>query len=300
LEILLTGAAGFLGRWVYKKLKEERFMVRTTDIKSHCDFSADITNFNKVTTLIKDLKPDLIIHLAALAGASGRGGGYESFKDPYEYTRVNTLGTLNVCEASRLYNVRKIIHMSSFSIYGVTNEAINEETPLNPNNPYGYSKTCAELIVKNYATNYNVKSIIFRAPLICGENQEELNALREFVSCILDGNDIEIYGLGTHVREWLHPLDVADAYVKAIKYFDTMKDPYEIFVLGSKPISMAELAKRIIKRIGKGEIVYVEKKKQVFDQYTDHSKAQRKLKWSPKIEIDEIIERVIKDLEHAR
>jgi len=186
--------------------------------------------------------------------------------------------------------------MSSFSLYGATREAITEKTQFNPNNPYGFSKACGELVATCYAMNYGLKIIIFRAPLICGGGQQELNALREFVLSVKEGKPITVFGEGKHVREWVHPFDVADAFVKALSYFDQMVNPCEVFILGSKPVSMSELAQLVIKIVGKGHVEHRASTSQVFDQYTDSDKAKRLLGWEATIPIEEIVREVVQDI----
>jgi nucleoside-diphosphate-sugar epimerase len=298
MRIVVTGGAGFLGQYVVERLKNERLEVIPVDINPRTPETKylDVTDFLQTNSLFATVKPDVVIHLAALAGSTGKGGGAESMKDPYNYFRVNVMGTLNIFEACRRNNICKVIHMSSFSVYGVTKEVITEETPLNPNNPYGFSKACGELIAKCYAMNYGIKAIIFRVPLMCGEGQRELNALREFVLSVKEGKPIVIFGEGKHVREWLHPIDVTDAFIKAVKYFDRMTNPYEVFILGNKPISMKDLAQLVIENMGKGYVEHHPSTRQVFDQYTDASKAKRLLGWEAKISVEEIVKRVVMDI----
>lgn len=299
LRVLITGGAGFIGSWAYKELKSRGFDVISTDICPEANQTCrlDVREYSEVERFLKTEKPDAVLHLAALTGSSGRGGYSESLKQPWEYLYVNYVGTLNVFEACRKANITKAIYLSSFSLYGITQGAITEETPSNPRNPYGYSKKCAEEVVKCYATEYGVKSIIFRAPLVCGEGQREMNALREFVKAVLNGHEIVIFGNGSHVREWVHPIDLASAFIKGIEYFSIMESPYEIFVLGSKPISMSDLLSQIIKFAGKnGVSITFKPEEKVWDQFTDWKKAKETLGWEPQISVSEIIRRVVGEL----
>jgi len=186
--------------------------------------------------------------------------------------------------------------VSSFSPYGRARCPINEETPLGPNNPYGASKLCVEEIAKCYAVAYGVRTVIFRPPLICGEGQKEMNALREFVTMAVQGSPIVIFGEGKHVREFIHPTDIAKALSAGVDYVYRMVSPYDVFVLGSKPISMRELAELVIQKVGRESIEYKPATSQAFDQFTDHSKAASVLGWEPEVKIDEIVNRVIKDI----
>lgn len=301
MRAFVTGGAGFLGRYVVERLRAEGSEVVAVDIDSHGQDSEflDVTDLRAVLAALSNAKPDIIIHLAALAGAKGKGGGNQSIHDPYQYFRTNVNGTLTVFEACRLRGVQKVIHMSSFSPYGATEGPINETTPFKPANPYGFSKECAELVAACYGSSFGIKTLIFRAPLLCGEGQEEENALREFVLSVKNHRPIVLYGNGDHVREWLHPSDVAEAFIRGIANFDLMKNPYEVFVLGGNPTSMKELARLVTNRIG-GSIQYKESTHVTFDQYTDTTKAKTLLKWEPRIAIQEIADRVIADIMPSR
>jgi UDP-glucose 4-epimerase len=296
MRVLVTGGAGFLGRYVIGRLTKEGYDVISVDIKSEGEKTrlVDVTDLRAVNAIFSSTKPDIVIHLAALTGSCGKGGGRESMHDPYGYFRTNVMGTLTMLEACRLHNVQRLIHMSSFSLHGITKGPIDETTPFNATNPYGFSKECGELAVKCYARNYGIKVLIFRAPLLAGEKQVEENALQEFVRSVKRGQPIVIHGDGSHVREWLHPIDVAEALLKGIPYFDSMTSSYEVFVLGNRPIPMKELARIVTSKVG-GKIQY-EEDDSVFDQYTDTNKVETTLRWKPKIQLQEIVERVIADI----
>jgi nucleoside-diphosphate-sugar epimerase len=297
LRIIVTGGAGFVGRSVVKQLRSEGHEVISADIATSDDgIKIDVADRFQLKAALERTKPETVVHLAALAGANGRGGGAESLKHPYEFINVNVNATLSVYETCRELGISHILCMSSFSPYGVARCPINEETPLRPNNPYGVSKMCVEEIAQCYSVLYGVKTVMFRVPLICGEGQKEMNALREFVTSALRDDPIVILGEGKHVREFVHPQDVAKAYSAGIKYVYEMEKPYEVFVLGSEPISMKELAELIIRNIGKGSIEYRPSTSQVFDQFTDHTKAMRVLGWASTVSIDEVVNRVVQDV----
>lgn|SRR5487761_154144 len=300
MKVIVTGGSGFVGKHVVAQLKAVRHEVKVLDISHHGiedSHRVDLTDYVELTSALKDLEPDVVIHLAALAGSSGKGGGAESLKHPYEFIRVNVNGTLNLYEACRQLDISKVICMSSFSPYGQASCPISEDTQLHPNNPYGTSKACVEEIAKCYSLDYGIKTLLFRPPLISGEGQKEMNALREFVMCALNDKPIVILGKGEHIREFVHPLDVARAFSMSIDYLSNLKSSYDVFVLGNKPIQMIDLAKLIIERTGRGFIEFKEATGQVFDQYTDHRKIMRVLGWTPEITVEEIVARVIADIQ---
>ena len=297
MKIVVTGGTGFVGKYVVNQLVSDGHRVTPIDVAAKDDRTkVDVTVKHEVKTALASLDPDVVIHLAALTGSIGKGGGAESLKFSYDYFRVNVTGSLNIFETCRELGIKKVLCMSSFSTYGIAKCPITEATPFNSNNPYGASKVCVEEIAKIYAQCYGIKTVIFRAPLICGESQKEMNALREFVSCALQGKPIVILGEGSHVREFVHPQDVARAYSLAIPYLNTMKSTFEVFVLGSKPISMKDLAGYIIAQVGNGTIEYKQFTNNVFDQFTDYSKARRLLYWAPTKDIKDIVRRVIEDI----
>jgi nucleoside-diphosphate-sugar epimerase len=296
MNILVTGGEGFVGRYVVRQLESEGHEVTSIDIVSEDNRRVDVTNRHQVRAALDCFKPEAVVHLAALAGATGKGGGAESLKLPYDYLHANITGTLNVYEACRELGIRKVLCMSSFSPYGVTKAAIDEETPFSPNNPYGASKACVEEIARCYAVNYGIKTLIFRPPLICGEGQKEMNVLREFVFSALQDEPIVILGDGKHVREFVHPQDVGRAYSAGINFLCRMNKSFDILVLGNKPVSMSDLAQIVIKKVGKGTIEFRSATKQVFNQFTDHRKANVILGWKPSIDTEEIVGRVITDV----
>lgn len=300
MNILVTGGEGFVGKTVVGLLRTEGHNVISIDSSSEDkSMKVDVTNRNQVKTAFTIFKPEAVIHLASLAGATGKGGGAESIKFPHEYFHVNLNGVLNIYETCRELEINKVLCMSSFSPYGIARCPIDEETTFSPNNPYGSSKACVEEIAKCYAINYGIKTLILRPPLICGEKQKEMNALREFVYSAILNKPITIFGEGKHVREFIHPQDIARAYSAGLNYLERMEKPYDIIILGNKPISMNKLASTVIRYVGKGVIEIKPVTNSVFDQFTDHSKAKRVLGWTPKISTNEIVQRVIEDIKSS-
>lgn len=297
MRVCITGSQGFLGRWVVKTFNEAGIETRGIDISGNGDhIKADLTVYSHARSALAEINPDAVIHLAALAGASGKGGGAESLKNPYDYFKVNTMITLNVFEACRELRIKKVLCMSSFSPYGNAPVPITEGTHVNPENAYGGSKVNVETIARVYARCYDIKTLIFRAPLICGEGQKEMNALRQFADAALKDEPLEIWGDGSTIREFLHPSDVAEAYILGLKYLEEKQKGFDIFVLGNHRIKMKDLAIEIIDAVGKGSMEFLLQKLKLFDQYTNHNKAELRLGWVPKIGIREIVQRVVKDM----
>jgi UDP-glucose 4-epimerase len=157
----------------------------------------DVTEFDKVMELFRHAKPDAVIHLAAISGSTGKNEIEQSLRQPQLNFETNVIGTVGICEACRLTGVRTVIYMSSFAVYGRTDRdrlPITPETPVSLKHAYATSKYMGELAVRTYSEDFGLKSVIFRAPFVSGEHQNEKNVLLEFIESAIQGNDLIIYG----------------------------------------------------------------------------------------------------------
>ncbi|MEM3191228.1 MAG: NAD(P)-dependent oxidoreductase, partial [Candidatus Parvarchaeota archaeon] len=242
------------------------------------------------------VRPDAVVHLAAISGTTGKNEAEQSLRQPLLNFRVNVLGTANICEACRTHGARKLIYMSSFAVYGRTEKdrlPITEKTPTSPEHAYAVSKLAGEEVVRTYSKDFGIKSAIFRAPFIVGEYQKEKNVLREFIECAEVGKSLVIHGDGKHIREFVHPVDLACAFANALSFLDG-DVVSETFVVGNTGVAISELATKVIKHVGKGQIEHLQNTAtRTFDQYCDYSKARSLLKWKPSLSIDDIIDKII-------
>lgn len=298
MKVLVTGAAGFIGGWTVGELRKRGFDVAGTDkVAADGVHRADLTDLAQVSAVFKETKPDAVIHLGAISGSTGKNEVEQSLRQPYLNFHVNALGTANVCEACRVGGVGKLIYMSSFAVYGKTGKdrlPITEETPIALEHAYATSKYMGELAVRAYSEDFKIRSAIFRAPFIVGEGQRERNVVKEFVESVLGDKELVIFGEGKHVREFIHPSDLADAYARALAGLDGFGSMNEVFVLGNSPVAIKDLAAQVIKQAGKGTIKHLHQSvDRTFDQYSDYSKAKRLLGWSPKLQIESIIEKFL-------
>ena len=297
MNVLVTGGAGFIGSWTAAELSKKGHNVIATDrVVGPGIIQTDITDLEQVLRLFEQAKPDAVIHLAAISGTTGKNEAEQSLRQPLLNFRVNVLGTASICEACRIHGVRKLIYMSSFAVYGRTERdrlPITEETPTSTEHAYATSKLSGEEVVRTYSKDFGIKSAIIRAPFIVGENQKERNVLREFIECAIGGKSLVILGDGKHVREFIHPIDLADAYARALHFLET-DVVSESFVIGNKKVAIRDLARKVIEHVGKGQIEYVQSTTvRMFDQYCDYRKAKSLLGWQPRVSIDEIIDKVI-------
>ena len=114
------------------------------------------------------------------------------------------------------------------------------------------SKLAGEEVVRTYSKDFGIKSIVIRAPFIAGENQKEKNVLRKFIECVISGKSLIILGDGKHIREFVRPRNLADAFVRSVKYLDG-QEVSELFVVGNKGIAIRDLAHMVVAHVGRGK-----------------------------------------------
>lgn len=275
-KVLVTGAGGFVGREVFRQLKNSDYEVYATDIKKTKEISyLDVTDFQAVYQFLKKRhfgENDFIIHLAA------RVAGIPSLKDPWSYFYTNITGTLNILEAMKVLGIKNLVFASSWSTYGSNIPLpIDEDTPQHPENPYGASKKACEALIESYATHkkyWDLRVVVLRPTMIYGTEQEEKNVFQQVVECMLSGEKFEIYGTGTHTREFLHQRDAARVFIKALEVVPKIKD-WEIFILGTEnPIEIRNLAK-LASKIKKFPIVFKNVPTWAFSQRSDMTKLKK-------------------------
>jgi nucleoside-diphosphate-sugar epimerase len=153
------------------------------------------------------------------------------------------------------------------------------------------------MMVATYARSFGIASATLRATLVAGEGQAEPNAISEFAETALAGGVIDIYGDGSHRREWLHPADLASAVSAAVDWLGTRDGRVaERFIVSSRsPIGMADLAGKVIARVGRGELTFSHPTAQAFSLTTSSTRARDLLAWEAGIDIDEIVDRVVSE-----
>ena len=301
MRVLVTGAAGFVGSRCVNMLVSAGHEVTATDKLSGNGLSqVDLMDFAKVNKLIGDSRIEAVVHLAAISGTTGKNEVEQSMRQPYLNFLVNTMGVTNVCEACRLHEVKKIIYLSTFAVYGKLDPdrlPIREETPVKPEHAYGVSKLLGEEVLRTYSSDFGISSTIFRAPFIVGPFQKEKNVLRELLESATKDQNLKIFGRGVHRREFIYVDDVVRAFMLALDSA-SYKSKSDLFILGNTPVTIEQLAKCIISKLRKGKIEFLPgKTDRTFDQFTDYSKARTNLNWTPSLDVDGIVRQII-DVEH--
>lgn len=284
-RILITGASGFVGRHLAEELRREGAEVVTLDARE--EYSVDVRDWQGVRAFGSKLgKLDLVYHLAALMFVP------YSFENPRETYEVNVLGTLNILELCRLYNIGNIVFASSY-VYGSPEYLpIDEDHPLNPTSPYARSKAMGEGLCRAYHEDYGLKCIILRPFNIYGKGQSDSFLIPSILKQLVSG-EIELMDPEPR-RDFLYISDAVEAYVKAGQY--TGSD-FEVFNIGSGvSYSVDSIASRIIDSWGQDVKVgyhHQKRRAEIADVVAGTKKAKEKLGWEPRIDLAEGVSRYV-------
>ena len=310
MKILLTGGAGFIGSHLAEKLISEGHSVTALDnlstgssanlvsLKGSSDFKlveASMLDKSIVDQLVAD--SDGVIHLGAALGVQ------RILERPYESFIANTQGTENLIIAAA-ESKKKIFIASTSEIYGKNPEQpLNEESDRVIGSPkllrwaYSEAKAIDESLAQMFAQSHGLSYVVGRFFNTVGPRQSGMYGmvLPRFVSAALKGEALEVHGDGLQTRTFCHVLDSIDAVVRLFLSSEAIGEAFNIG--GEGEISIKDLAQKVIDITGsKSEIKYISYQSaypQGFDEMMrrvpDTSKLRSYTGWSPKRNLDEII-----------
>ena len=302
MNIIVTGGAGFIGSYICEKLINLGFRVICIDnfddfyspeikedniqgIINNNNFKlyrSDICNLDGLEEIFLKNDIEVVIHLAAKAGVR------PSIKNPLIYQKVNVLGTMNLLECCKKYNIPKFIFASSSSVYGESKKIpfSEDDNVDHPVSPYAATKKAGELICYTYHSLYKISIYCFRFFTVYGPRQRPEMAIHKFTRQILGEEEIEIYGNGSSSRDYTY---IDDAVSGVINSLDGIKG-FEIINLGnSNTIKLIDLVKLIeIATREKAILKFVNRQPgDVSMTCADIRKARKMLKYFPETNIDE-------------
>ena len=278
-SILVTGASGFIGSHLSMELKKQGADV--LPLTDQDGKNIELRDWRRLKNYVGKLgKIDLVYHLAAQLFVP------YSFENPRDVYEVNVLGTLNVLELCRLYNIQKIVFPSSY-VYGHPQYLpIDEGHPVNPNNPYARSKVIGEALCKAYHEDYNLNCTILRSFNIYGEGQGDRFLIPSIIKQLESGR-IEIKDPEPR-RDYLYISDAIEAFVKAGEYSNAEFDVFNIG-LGTS-YSVTEVVSKVLKSWSReAEVDYRGRRRvgEIADVVANIQKAREKLRWKPHISLEQ-------------
>jgi len=288
MKIVITGGCGFIGSNLVDELillNHNVVVIDNLSSDAHDEFyynkkatyyKDDITNKHIINGIFERHKPDYVFHLAAEARIQN------CINDPIKAYNVNTTGTLNILEASRMFGVKRIMFSSTSAIYGL-NQTYPQTEKLTPHclNMYSYSKLFSEGLFKLYSETYNVDSVCFRYFNVYGPRQPVRGSYAPVIGVFSRqkklGDPMTIVGDGLQTRDYVHVSDVVQANIAAMNKQDNLNA--EIINIGTnKAFSVLELAIQM-----GGEYNHIAPRQgEARHTLADITKAKKLLGWEPK------------------
>ncbi|HIJ60307.1 MAG TPA: NAD-dependent epimerase/dehydratase family protein [Nitrospirae bacterium] len=301
VSILVTGSAGFIGAKTTQLLLQSGYKVIGIDninnyydvtVKEHrlkcleglssfVFYKDDIEDINALDYIFKQHEISAVINLAARAGVR------YSLINPHVYMTTNVLGTLNLLEMMRKYNVSKMILASTSSLYAGHPMPFVESAPVNnPLSPYAASKKSAEAISYSYHYLYGMDITVLRYFTVYGPMGRPDMSVFRFIKWIDEGIPIELFGDGSQSRDFTYIDDIAKGTILSLKL-----KGFQIINLGGgkQPVSINYIIEKISSLLNKeAKIDYkVFHKADMIETSADISLAKVLLNWQPITDIEE-------------
>jgi UDP-glucose 4-epimerase len=300
MKMLITGGAGFIGSHLCEKYTKEGHTVLCIDnfmngnlmnirhLLKYRNFkliNGDIRNFDLLEKIMRDA--DVVFHLAAQIHVD------RSVVEPQLTYEVNVLGTQNILEAARIYDIGKVIYTSSSEVYGSAQYVpMDENHPLDAPHPYGASKIAADRMCYAYINTYSMNICIMRPFNTFGPRQKDSgygSVISIFVKRALSGIPPIIYGDGHQTRDYTYIKDVVSAFDSILNYNKPVVEPIN-FGTG-REIRIVDLANEIIRLCGKEKTIkpiHAEPRPgEVQRLIAKVSKAEELLGWHPEYEFED-------------
>jgi UDP-glucuronate 4-epimerase len=303
MNIIVTGSSGFIGfflaekllklgfnvigidnhnNYYDKKLKEDRVNILLR-YPRFIDKRIDISNTKDLENIFIEYKPFIVYSLAAQAGVR------YSIENPSEYIKSNIAGFYNILELSKKYNIKKIIYASSSSVYGACNVlpykvGSNTDQPLNL---YAATKKSNELMAYSYSNLFDMETVGVRLFTVYGPWGRPDMAIYKFTRSILNGEPIEIYNNGCHLRDFTYIDDIIEGLINLKNY--TFEDKAKIYNMGNNtPIDLIKCIEIIENLTGvRAQKIFLPLQKgDMLQTYSDNSLSFKDFNYLPKTSIE--------------
>ncbi|MBR1977756.1 dTDP-glucose 4,6-dehydratase [bacterium] len=305
MKLLVTGGAGFIGscfvRHVLKKHPD--YKIINLDALTYCgnlDNLNDLKN-NPNHTFVhgnicdRKLAEELISEVDCVVNFAAESHVDNSIKHPEIFVETNVQGTLNLLQVSKELGVDRFLQVSTDEVYGTLGKTgyFYETTPLAPNSPYSASKASADMLVRAYFETYKMPVLNTRCSNNYGPYQYPEKLIPFFISQLLKGEKVPVYGDGLNVRDWLYVYDHCEA-IDVVLHSGKVGEVYNIG--GHNEKTNLEITHLILDAMGKDEssIKYVEDRLGHDRRYAiSNDKITTELGWAPSITFEEGIKLTI-------
>lgn len=302
-KYLITGGAGFIGSNFVRMLAEDdpEAIVVNLDLLTYAGVPATVEELDEYPnhrfvkgdirdeTLVDDVMSDvdMVIHFAAESHVD------RSIAGPGPFVSTNVLGTAVLLDAAMRHEVDRFIHVSTDEVYGSVATGFAPETALlNPTSPYSSSKAGSDLLALSYFHTYGYPVIVTRCTNNYGPYQFPEKVIPLFVTNLIDGKKVPLYGEGKNERDWLHVSD----HCSALRLLMDRGEPGEIYNIGAdNQLANIDLTRRILAHFGMDDS-YIERVPDRLGhdlRYAVDSSKLRALGWAPAEDFDQRLEETI-------
>ncbi|MEU3908920.1 dTDP-glucose 4,6-dehydratase [Streptomyces goshikiensis] len=299
MRILVTGGAGFIGSHYVRTLLAGGYpgyedahvtvLDKLTYAGNRDNLPAAHPRLRFVHGDVCDPDPllellpghDAVVHFAAESHVD------RSLRSAAEFMRTNVGGTQNLLDAVLRSGVGRVVHVSTDEVYGSIDEgAWTEHSPLLPNSPYAASKAASDLVARSYWSTHGLDLSITRCSNNYGPHQHPEKLIPRFVTHLMEGRPVPLYGDGSNVREWLH----VDDHCRAVQLVLTGGRAGEVYnVSGGTSLNNRQITERLLDLCGAdpGMVRPVADRKGHDRRYClDDTKIREELGYAPRIDFE--------------
>ncbi len=308
MKILVTGGAGFIGsnfiHYILKKYPEYQIInydnltyagnlenLKSVEDNSHYQFvKGDIADGKRVEKIIKEYQVELIVNFAAESHVD------RSILNPEDFIKTNVLGTYTLLQAALKNGKIRFHHISTDEVFGSlgpNDPAFNETTHYDPRSPYSASKASSDHLVNAYFHTFALPVTISNCSNNYGPFMFPEKLFPLFITNLLEGKKIPLYGDGLNVRDWLYVEDHCRA-IDLIIHKGKLGETYCIG--GNCEKTNKEVTYKILELMGKNEssIEFVKDRLGHDKRYAiNFSKIKKELGWEPQIKFEEGLKKMI-------
>jgi dTDP-glucose 4,6-dehydratase len=264
MRYFITGGAGFIGSNYVRGLLSGSWGSNVTSVTVFDAFTyagnlgnlAEYVSDNRLTVIKGDIRQasdiddalsghDVVVHFAAESHVD------RSIESSSVFVTTNVLGTQQMLEGAIRHNVKTFIHVSTDEVYGsIASGSWDEKEPLLPNSPYAASKASSDLLARSYARTYGLDVRITRCSNNFGSHQFPEKVIPLFLTNLIDGKKVPLYGDGLNIRDWLH----VDDHCRGIQLVVDGGKSGEIYNIGGgTELTNKELTSLILQAFDFGE-----------------------------------------------
>lgn len=309
MKVLVTGAAGFIGSnfvhylcavrptWKTVSLDLLTYAGNLENISSLIDSKKtefvrlDIADVEAIDSLFQNEKFDMVFHFAAESHVD------RSILGAQEFVRTNVLGTQSLLDASVKYKVKRFIHISTDEVYGSLDATgrFYETTPLDPTSPYSASKAASDLMVLACQKTHKLDAVVTRCTNNYGPYQFPEKLIPLFVTNLMEGKKIPLYGDGMNVRSWIYVEDHC-AGVLLVAERGVTGEVYNIGGTEADEVPNKVVTEKLLAILGKdnSSIEWVADRPAHDRRYAVSIEKMKTLGWQPQVSFEEGLKKTVK------